>query len=299
MAYTHAMFNPNQTVIRAFVSHATSAFQHAFADVSPAHIRTLETATQTAMETLLRCDCPYHDIQHTIIVTDVGQNILQGRQLAKGDLSADDWLHAVVAMLFHDIGYLRELLAEDTPESSVIGPDGSRVQPPMGATDAFMAPYHVDRGALYIRERFAHEELIDVDIVAECIEMTRFPVPAEPTHNATETLPGLVRAADLVGQMADPQYLQKLSRLFAEFVEIGEARRLNFKHAGDLRTNFPEFFYNQVHPYIGSGIDYLKRTQDGQQWIANLYHHLHVNSPDQKAHPRFRAPELVVDNVTS
>ena len=94
------MFNPNRTVIEAFVSHTASAYQHAFADASPAHIRTLETATQTAMETLLRCDCPYHDIQHTMLVTDVGQTILQGRQLAKGDLSADDWLQAVVAMLF-------------------------------------------------------------------------------------------------------------------------------------------------------------------------------------------------------
>ncbi len=249
------------------------------------------------METFLRCDCPYHDIQHTILVTDVGQTILQGRQLAKGDLTVDDWLQAVVAMLFHDIGYLRDLLAADTSDSCVIDPDGSRVQPPMGATDAFMTPYHVDRGALYIQERFAREELIDIEVVSACIEMTRFPVPAKPTHNATDTLPGLVRAADLIGQMADPQYLQKLSRLFAEFVEIGEAQRLKFTHAGELRMNFPEFFYSQVHPYIGAGIDYLKRTQEGQQWIANLYHHLHVNSRDQKAHPRFRAPELVVDNV--
>ena len=66
--YTALMFNPNRTVIDAFVSHTVRAYQHAYADVSPAHIRTLETATQTAMETLLQCDCPYHDIQHTMLV---------------------------------------------------------------------------------------------------------------------------------------------------------------------------------------------------------------------------------------
>ena len=292
------MFNPNRTVINAFVSHTVNAYQHAFADVSPAHIRTLETATQAALETLLRCDCPYHDIQHTILVTDVGQTILQGRQLAQGDLSADDWLQAVVAMLFHDIGYLRKLLAVDTNETCVINTAGDTVTPPQGSTDAFMTPYHVDRGALYVHERFARDELIDPVVVSACIEMTRFPVPEDESHSPTDTLPGLVRAADLIGQMADPQYLQKLSRLFAEFVEIGEAERLNFKHAGELRLNFAEFFYSQVHPYIGSGIEYLKRTQEGQQWVANLYHHLHVNSEDKDALPEVRAPELVVDNVS-
>ena len=293
------MFNPNRAIIEAFVSHTVSAYQHAFADVSPAHIRTLETATQTAMETLLQCDCPYHDIQHTMLVTDVGLTILQGRQLAKGDLTADDWLQAVVAMLFHDIGYLRTLLEADTSEVSVINRNGETIAPPNGSTDAFMTPYHVDRGAMYVHERFAREELIDPALVSECIEMTRFPVPTGDSHSAIDTLPGLVRAADLIGQMADPQYLQKLSRLFAEFVEIGEAQRQNFTHAGELRTNFPEFFYSQVHPYIGAGIEYLKRTQEGQQWVANLYHHLNVNSHGQDAHPKVRAPELVVDNVAT
>ena len=291
------MFNPNRTIIDAFVKHTTNVYQHAFADIALAQIRSLEISTQTAMETLLRCDCSYHDIQHTMLVTDVGQTILQGRQLAHGDLTAQSWLQAVVAMLFHDIGYLRTLLNDDSQDSCLISPEGNRVHPPPGSTDAFMTPYHVARGKLYVHERFIHDEHIDTAMVAECIEMTQFPVPTGDEYAQTDNLPGLVRAADLIGQMADPQYLQKLSRLFAEFVEIGEAQRMKFTHAGDLRINFPEFFYSQVHPYIGAGVDYLKRTQEGQQWVANLYHHLHVNSHVQEAHPRFRAPELVVGKI--
>ena len=70
-----------------------------------------------------------------MLVTDVGQTILQGRQLAKGDLSADDWLQAVVAMLFHDIGYLRTLLDGDTSETSIINDSGETVMPPPGSTE--------------------------------------------------------------------------------------------------------------------------------------------------------------------
>jgi hypothetical protein len=290
------MFNPNATVIDAFVRHASEQYRRAFANLESHYEQCLEQATLTALETLLNCDCPYHDIQHTILVADVGQTILQGRQLARGDLSAHDWLHAVVAMMFHDVGYLRTLLREDSETDCVINPAGERVTPPQGATDAYMTPHHVTRGVMFVRERFASDPLLDTHLIAECIEMTRFPVPRDGRYQATDTLPGLVRAADLIGQMADPQYLQKLSRLFAEFVEIGEARRMGFANAGDLHAGFPEFFYDQVHPYIGEGIAYLKRTQEGQQWIANLYHHLHVNHVSGESDPKVRAPELVVDN---
>lgn len=291
------MFNPNRTIISAFVAHATEEFVRVFPDANSDQLRCLEQAGNTALETLLNCDCPYHDIQHTILVTDVGQTILKGRQLARGDLDAHSWLQAVVAMLFHDVGYLRSLLPGDTDESAVIDADGGRVVPPGGSTDAFMTPYHVTRGRLFVEERFAQESALDTEVVAQCIEMTRFPVPLQSKYHATHTLPALVRAADLIGQMADPQYLQKLSRLFAEFVETGEADRLKFSNAGELRNNFPEFFYNQVYPYVREGIAYLKRTQEGQPWIANLYHHLHINQASQESDPKVRAPELVVDNT--
>ena len=293
------MFNPNTTIIDAFVDHTLAEFQGLFGQVEKLQLQTLEQATRTALETLLNCDCAYHDISHTILVTDVGQTILHGRQLARGDLTPHDWLQAVTAMLFHDIGYLRMLLADDEPSSVVITPEGARVSPPPGSTDAFMTPYHVTRGIMFVRERFAHDQYIDTDRVAACIKQTRFPVPEGHQSNkiaVADPLPELVRCADLIGQMADPQYLQKLSRLYAEFVETGEAQRMGFNHAGRLRDGFPDFFYNQVHPYIGTGITYLKRTQEGHQWIANLYHHLHINQPEPEYDPRVRAPELIVDN---
>lgn len=290
------MFNPNVTLINTFVTHTLQEFRRLFATPEAEQLQSLEQAARTALETLLNCDCPYHDIAHTILVTDVGQTILRGRQIARGDLSPHDWIQAVVAMFFHDIGYLRNLLPEDTAEDCLIDLADQRVVLPKGSTDAFMAPYHVTRGTMFVRERFAHDDVIDTELVNACIEMTRFPVPPQSEYQETDTLAGLVRAADLIGQMADPQYPQKLPRLFTEFVETGEANRLGFAHVDDLRKSFPEFFYREVQPYIGDGVAYLKRTQEGHAWIANLYHHLHFNHSAQEHDPKVRAPELVVDN---
>ena len=291
------MFSPNSLVIEKFVGHTVAQFRRAFPGAGAHYEQALKHTSLTALESLLSCDCPYHDITHTILVADVGHAILQGRQLARGDLTPHDWLQAVVAMMFHDIGYIRTLLRKDGESDCVINPQGQRVTPPRGATDAFMTPYHVTRGAMFIRERFSGDNSLDTDLINDCIEMTRFPVPHDLRYRPTDTPPGLVRVADLIGQMADPQYFQKLSHLFAEFVEIGAAERMGFSNAGDLHAGFPEFFYHQVHPYIGAGVAYLKRTQDGQQWIANLYHHLHVNHGSRESDPKVRAPELVIDNV--
>ena len=77
------MFNPNTTLIDTFVERTLLECQRLFAEVEAAQMQSLEQAARTALETLLNCDCPYHDIQHTILVTDVGQSILHGRQIAR------------------------------------------------------------------------------------------------------------------------------------------------------------------------------------------------------------------------
>lgn len=269
------MFDANRVLIDAFVSSARQAYRETYPGVREELEAGLERAARTALLTLRNCDCPYHDLEHTVLVTDAGIAILRGRQLARGDLPASTWLQAVVALLFHDLGYLRGLLKDDEDGSYLADEAGNRVAPPAGATDAFMMPYHVDRGRLFVMERFAADPVIDGMMVASFIEMTRFPVPQESFYQQLDSIGALVRAADLIGQMADPDYPMKQARLFVELEETGEAERLGYHNPAELRADFPTFFYKQVYPYLPAALDYLTRTQDGEQWIANLIRHLH------------------------
>jgi hypothetical protein len=54
---------------------------------------------------------------------------------------------------------------------------GNTVTPPRGASDAFLMPYHVERGKIFVRERFAPVPFVDEERIAAAIELTRFPVP--------------------------------------------------------------------------------------------------------------------------
>jgi len=80
-----------------------------------------------------------------------------------------------------------------------------------------------------------------------------------------------LRAADLIGQLADPQYLRKTSSLFYEFKETGTAAKMGYTNTADVREGYPKFFWEIVSPFIQEGLRYLRRTQEGQQWAANLY----------------------------
>jgi len=47
--------------------------------------------------------------------------------------------------------------------------------------------------------------------------------------------------------------------------------KLKYNSVADLRAKYPDFFWKTVRPYIGDALRYLRVTQEGQQWIANLY----------------------------
>ena len=147
--------------------------------------------------------------------------------------------------------------------------------PPGGATDASLTPYHVARSKLFVRER-SEKAIVHLDTaeIEANIEHTRFPVPEDEQHESTDDFPGLVRAADLIGQLADINYLRKQTALFNEFRETGMSNKLKYNSVADLRANYPDFFWKTVRPYIGDALRYLQVTQEGQQWISNLYAHV-------------------------
>jgi len=62
------------------------------------------------------------------------------------------------------------------------------------------------RSKIFLRERFAEQLFIDADRIYSAIELTWFPVPKDEDYKETDTEASLLRAADLIGQLADPFY---------------------------------------------------------------------------------------------
>lgn len=232
-------------------------------------IKAIPSAARLALECIGNSDALYHNVEHTMLVTLVAYDILKGRSLLK-PTSASDYAHLIVACLFHDIGFVRGILPGDNKEQGyAVGTDGSKVKLPRGSSDAALMPYRVERSKLFVTHRFGKSKLIDAERVANIIEYTRFPI-SEPDLPCDEE-GSLARAANIIGQLGDPQYLLKVNALFHEFSEIGLNEKFGYTSPADLIDLHPRLYLNSLSAHLHTAIRYLNVTSSGRQWIACLY----------------------------
>lgn len=267
------MLNPTRLLADALGRNLAKTYRRIYGDQEPRMADGLDEAARLVMERIASSDALYHDCEHTALVTLCAQDILRGRRLER-IVTPSDWAHTILAALTHDIGYVRGICAGDTADHFVIDAEGNTVTPPRGASDAYLTPYHVERGKIKVRERFASVPFIDEERIARAIELTRFPVPDDDDHAGTDTNAGLVRAGDLIGQMGDPYYPRKLNALYYEFVETGVHEKLGYTSAADMADHYPQFYWSQVERYLGDALHYLDMTIEGKQWTATLYSHI-------------------------
>ncbi len=267
------MFNPTQVMIRRCVEGLSAGYRHTYGNLKPDYADLLGWVANMALEIIANSDALYHNVEHTVRVSLVGQEVLRGKHISEGGVCCEDWLQFIISLLCHDIGYIKGVCHDDKAEERLYatGLDEVMIKLPFGATDASLTPFHVDRGKLFVEECFGNHFLINTEAVKRNIELTRFPVPGDEEHLDTVNYPGLARAADLIGQLADPQYLQKIPALFYEFEETGANKTLGYITPGELRQNYPSFYWNVVFPYIQPALRYLELTLEGKQIVANLY----------------------------
>ncbi len=266
------LFNSTEILIDALVDRLQRSYHRMFGGQKQSNSEIIAWSARMALENIANSDALYHNTEHTMLVTIVGQEILSGKHMSEGGVTPDDWLHVTIALLCHDIGYVRGVCRDDDRENHRFADGrGGTVTLSPGASDAALTPWHIDRGKLFITERFGGHGLIDDDMIRASLERTRFPVPEESDAASDSTFADLVRAADLIGQLGDPRYLQKLHALFYEFAETGAAARMGFADTDGLRRGYPAFFWNCAYPYLKGALRYLDVTQYGKQTIANLY----------------------------
>ncbi|MET4801781.1 metal-dependent phosphohydrolase [Bradyrhizobium sp. LB11.1] len=259
-----------ELVAQTLSSFLTSDTRDRFGSSHARLTEVLPFAARLTLECIGNSDALYHDVEHTMLVTLAGHDILMGRMMLRPTTAAD-YANFILACLTHDIGYVRGIVQGDTEDSYVADTTGRTVRLPRGATDASLAPHHVDRSKLFASERFDGVEEVDASRIARAIEFTRFPYTDTPNDELVEEEGMLLRAADLIGQLGDPNYLRKANALFYEFEEIGLNKKLGYETPADVVYKYPQFYWSNVAPQIQGAIRYLNITASGRQWIANLY----------------------------
>lgn len=189
-------------------------------------------------------DAHYHDFEHTLQGTLCLARLLRGRHLAGAEprITARWFELALLAVLLHDTGYLKK-------RSDHVG------------TGAKFTLVHVARSAEFAAELlaprgFSAAELAAIQHMIRCTGVNA-DLDAIPFASETERTLGFALAtADLLGQMAAPDYVDKLGILFEEFIEAarnrppGAAAPKPFNSAADLRAQTPAFWEKYVMPKV-------------------------------------------------
>jgi hypothetical protein len=165
-------------------------------------------------------DTAYHDINHTLQATLCLAELINNRHVA-GDLpliGPRDFKRGLVAILFHDIGYLK---TRDDIEG----------------TGAKYTHVHEQRSCCLVEEYLSERGWIEDDIlfVQNLISATgpRADVTKIEFRSEVERALGqAVCTADYVGQMSDPDYPEKLAVLYTEFEE-------SFRYQGMPKSEWP------------------------------------------------------------
>ena len=210
-------------------------------------------------------DARYHDFEHTLQGTLCMARLLRARHAANAHPQLTQRLFqlGVLAILLHDTGYLKR--RDD--------PDG---------TGAKYTVTHVNRSAAFAAQLLGEKgfTVTDIHSVQNMIRCTGVDAALSviPFQSEMERTVGhALGAADLLGQMAAEDYVDKLPILYTEFAEAASYTKdrthfiTMFSSAEDLLRKTPAFWQNYVQVKLTRDFGGLHRFlnqpyPDGPNW---------------------------------
>ena len=132
-------------------------------------VELVPSIARIALECIGNSDALYHNVEHTMLVTLAGHDILRGRAL-HAHMPPEDYAHLIVACVTHDIGYVRGIFVQDDEDGVLVDAAGRKAKLPRGASDAALLAHHVDRSKLYIMERIQGIAELDAVRIARAVE---------------------------------------------------------------------------------------------------------------------------------
>ena len=169
----------------------------------------------------------YHNLAHTCGVTLATVRLIHGLHLQGHKLSSRLVELGLISALFHDTGLIQTVEEQEgTGAQYTIGHEERSID--------LMGKYLGANG-------FSAEDLTDCRHIIMCTILT-LPVAAIPFRSdGIRTMGKILGSADLIAQMADRSYLEKLPLLFLEFEE---AKVPGFETPLELFKNTEEFYHS-------------------------------------------------------
>jgi hypothetical protein len=205
------------------------------------------------------CNTGYHDLRHAIEAFLAMCRLIHGAVLGNQSFSERQIITALIAAILHDVGYIQE--ASDTR-----------------GTGAKYKAVHEQRSMDFLSHHGFEFGLSDDEIAAgrmiiQCTDMdTDITAIAFPSAQI-ELLGKLLGTADLMAQLAEQTYLEKLLYLYYECEEAGVGEYEGEVDILRKAVNFYDVFEERLKTTLG-GVDRFMQLHFASRWgiHQDLYH---------------------------
>jgi hypothetical protein len=218
------------------------------------------------------CNTFYHDFNHTLLTLLACARLLDGYNLKENAMPPTLAVNLLSAALFHDVGYIQEDWDKE-------------------GTGAKFTKYHVQRSIEFLdknqeRLKMKSEDRILIQKFIQCTGLTSEIYTTEFNSDLEKLTGAILGTADLLGQMSDRAYIEKLYLLYHEFQEAGvedyttefDLIRKTVAFYGIIKEKFSMSFMNtylyaQTHFKKRFGIDknlYLECIDRHIAYIRNI-----------------------------
>jgi hypothetical protein len=173
-----------------------------------------------------KCNTDYHDFRHTMLVLLAMARLIHGAYLQGIKFTDKEINLGLISALMHDTGYIQA--ADDD-----------------SGTGAKYTLVHIKRSIMFVQDYYAHEDYLrdELEKFADILNCTGLSIDIKKITFSSaniELIGKILGTADLLGQMADRLYLEKLIPLFHEF---DEGKVSGFDSELDLLKKTTNFYY--------------------------------------------------------
>jgi hypothetical protein len=252
-----------KAVEKEVLSDYSALFDHSRPELIMEAFAWVEQCFSGRFDNYQAIDVLYHDFEHTLQGTLCLVRLMRGYKLASAEppLTRRMFELTLIAILFHDTGYLK-------------------VRGDNEGTGAKYTLTHVARSAEFAgrflaQKGFSTEEIRSVQNMIRCTGVNA-DLSTIPFTNELEKKMGFALAtADLLGQMAASDYVDKLGILYLEFDESAKYNRKPspppFSSSEDMRQKTPAFWSKYVLPKINGDFQGLYRYLNEPSSDRNYY----------------------------
>ncbi len=200
------------------------------------------------------CNTEYHDLRHTTDTALAMTRLIHGAIIDGRMIDQRQVLLAVIAALFHDAGYIQN-------EDDLEGTGAKYTMTHVARSMDFLADIAPDLG---LNEAEIHEGR--AMILFTNLSVTPAQISFETPNG--KVLGRMLGAADLLAQLSDRTYLEKLLFLYREFKEAGVGEYSGERHLLEKTVEFYDSVSQRLEATFNKAYEYMQNHLS-TRWNVN------------------------------